>query len=177
MSAKTRRQVKLSLGRPAQSPVPGTNCSRHPQHLAVLCTEVNTHPRWHARRQDARGHRLVSLRSPSCTCAGKCTSLWFPERLLGSQSPVFLLNAAGPKMTKGGRQNCWRSDGNLNSRACHKHDVEQAGKRQKGGKESFTAVFICAGSPMWRHREQRPSPRLASIVSRNLFKSAFKYVH
>lgn len=34
--------------------------------------------------------------SPFYICVGTCTSLWFPERLLGSQSPISPLNAAGP---------------------------------------------------------------------------------
>lgn len=42
-------------------------------------------------------HTHTQKSSPSCTCVDKCTSLWFPERLLGSQSPVFPLNAAGPE--------------------------------------------------------------------------------
>lgn len=38
--------------------------------------------------------------SPFYIYVGKCTSQWFPERLLGSQSPISPLNAAGPGRTQ-----------------------------------------------------------------------------
>lgn len=38
--------------------------------------------------------------SPFYICVGKCTSQWFPERLLGSQSPTSPLDAAGPGRTQ-----------------------------------------------------------------------------
>ena len=41
-------------------------------------------------------HTFIGVLSPFCTCVGKCTSLWFPERPLGSQSPISPLNAADP---------------------------------------------------------------------------------
>lgn len=133
-------------------------------------THANTH------RTDAQGHALVSMRSPSCTCAGKCTSLWFPERLLGSQSPVFLLNAAGPKMTNGGRQDCWRSDTKPHSRACHRHYV-LLGKRMGSLQVSKSPHSLKLMEITLRyHKERCTPPRLASTASRHLFKSTPKYV-
>ena len=64
------------------------NCNRHAQ-LFTVSTESN--------KQHTQCYTHSDQRSPFCTCVGKCTSLWFPERLLGSQSPISPLNAAGPE--------------------------------------------------------------------------------
>lgn len=69
---------------------PRINCNRHAQLYTVStkCNEQCIH---------SYTHTLSHKSSPFCTCVGKCTSLWFPERLLGSQSPIFPLNEAGPE--------------------------------------------------------------------------------
>lgn len=72
---------------------PRTKCSRHPQPSTTsdhTCVYIQRSKHTHA-------HTHARTSSPSCTCVGTCTSLWFPERLLGSQSPAFPLNAAGPE--------------------------------------------------------------------------------
>lgn len=50
--------------------------------------------------------QCLSPTPSSCICVDRCTSLWFPERPLGSQSPVALLNAADPHMC--GQRSFWR---------------------------------------------------------------------
>lgn len=64
---------------------PRVNCNRHAQ------------PHTQSTQLLYAGSGNSRTDSPFCICVGKCTSLWFPERLLGSQSPTSPLNAAGPE--------------------------------------------------------------------------------
>lgn len=63
---------------------PRVNCNRHaqPQYTIYSFTMCRT--------------KTSRTDSPFYIYVGKCTSQWFPERLLGSQSPISPLNAAGP---------------------------------------------------------------------------------
>lgn len=68
---------------------PRVNCTSHAQPHTQ-----SAHLQRAGSQDDRRG-------SPFYICVGTCTSLWFPERPLGSQSPVSPLNAAGPERRQG----------------------------------------------------------------------------
>lgn len=69
----------------------------------ALCPRVNCNRHTHTQPQST----YLQCAGQSCTVSpfyiyvGKCTSQWFPERLLGSQSPISPLNAAGPGRRQG----------------------------------------------------------------------------
>lgn len=125
MSSKDRRAL-----------CPRTNCSRHPQPSTT--SDYNMYM-YVQRSKHTHAHTHARTSSPSCTCAGTCTSLWFPERLLGSQSPAFPLNAAGPETRAVKKQTAQRTT-----------HATQGLHRWAVGHKMATNIMVNSQPPNWR---------------------------